>query len=143
MAVNMKRRFDGDDSSQEPERKRSAQAYDPLSQYPASGWCGELIRRAYRCLPCRKKKMRCDGNKPTCAHCAKLGTAYSPETFVLTGVCGRVGVWIQPEQEARLTAGIRRTTAEPNRYLDLDAWGLLQWNLRRCWNNRARHYRHA
>jgi len=96
MAVNMKRRFDGDDSSQEPERKRSAQAYDPLSQCPASGWCGELIRRAYRCLPCRKKKMRCDGNKPTCAHCAKLGTAYSPETFVLTGVCGRVGVWRKP-----------------------------------------------
>ena len=33
MAINMKRRYSGDDSSQEPERKRSAQAYVP------SLWC--------------------------------------------------------------------------------------------------------
>ena len=60
MAVNMKRRFDGDDSSQEPERKRSAQAYDPLfASYPASGWCGELIRRVL-IGACHAERRRCD-----------------------------------------------------------------------------------
>ena len=35
---------------------------------------------ACRCLPCRKKKMRCDGSKPICSHCAKLGT-YKRQPF--------------------------------------------------------------
>jgi len=59
MAVNMKRRFDADDSSQEPERKRSAQAYDPpFASYLASGWRGELIRRVF-VGACHAERRRC------------------------------------------------------------------------------------
>ena len=44
-------------------------------------WC--------RCLPCRKKKMRCDGRKPKCSHCAKLGTLSSKRGLdVSNGVLG-------------------------------------------------------
>ena len=34
---------------------------------------GPVLSRGEACLPCRRKKSRCDGTKPCCKQCAKLG----------------------------------------------------------------------
>ena len=63
MAINMKRRYSGDDSSQEPERKRSAQAYLPLPIPLCGGvgvhfvgWFGRLICRVVDAYLVARKK---------------------------------------------------------------------------------------
>lgn len=66
-----------------------------------------------RCLPCRKKKMRCDGSKPICSHCSKLGMSLH---CLISGralmVNYRTWLRIQPESETWITTWICCATTE-------------------------------
>lgn len=60
------------DLSQQPnDRNQSSQSPPERRQAEGDGWVPRPKRIA--CVVCRKRKLRCDGNKPSCGTCARLG----------------------------------------------------------------------
>ena len=68
----------GSVGSSGPLEERPLRARDVLgrlAEEPADGLNKATVSRPKRiaCIICRKRKLRCDGDKPTCGTCSKLG----------------------------------------------------------------------
>ena len=63
------------DLSRQP-RSGNSESFSPNDQSGVSPNCdGEEIPKTKRiaCVICRKRKLKCDGNRPKCSTCARLG----------------------------------------------------------------------